>query len=257
MKTVFEVILLGTGTCVPSMKRGFPGLAVRVCDDFVLLDGGSGTLRSLLAAGLDYRPLTHMLFSHVHPDHTGDLIPALMAMKYTPGYARTRDLHIWGPPGFRDFFERLTAVYPFSLAGEIYTVEVHEVGRSVQDEEGWRFSGRLLRHPAPNVGYRIEVPDLDRTLVYTGDTDDCPELLELASGADLLIAECSFPDSLKQEGHLTPSEIARAAEEAGVKRLVLTHLYPMCDREDVISACRKYYSGAVEKGQDLMRISLA
>jgi ribonuclease BN (tRNA processing enzyme) len=253
----FEITLLGTGSCVPSLKRGSPGLAVEVCEDSILIDGGSGTLRALLKAGLDYRTISHLLYTHVHPDHTGDLVPFLLATRYTPGFARTQDLRIWGPPGFRDFFRILTSAYPFSLEGDDYEIEVSEVGTFPQEEQGWRFSSRTLRHPALNAGYRIEVPDLGRTLVVTGDTEYCPELVELAKDADLLICECSFPDDQKAEGHLTPSEVGRAAEEAGVRRLILTHLYPACDREDIIAPCRKYYGGPVEKGEDLMRISLS
>ena len=253
---VFEVTILGSGSCVPSLERGSPGLALRICDDLVLIDGGTGTLHSLLRAGLGYRDLTHLLYSHIHPDHTGDLIPLLLATRYTPDFTRTRDLTVWGPPGFRDFFERLTAVYPFSLEGETYQVEVAEVGSSPHLQHGWEFSVRRLRHPVPDVGYRIEVPALGRTLVYTGDTEACRELVELARGADVLISECSFPDGQGVEGHMTASEIGGIAEEAGVKRLILTHLYPACDREDILASVRKVYSGRAEKAEDLMKISV-
>lgn len=256
MKPQVEVTILGSGTCVPSIERGSPGLALNVCDDFVLLDGGSGTLRSLLRAGLDYRPLTHVLYTHAHGDHSADLVPLIMAMKYTPGFTRTQDLNIWGPVGFIEFFQKLTGAYPFSLEGETFDIEVREVSNSPHPEQGWRFSATPLRHFIPTVGYRIEVPSSGLTLVYTGDTGMCPELVQLASGADLLIIECSFPGPTTSEGHLTPAEAGQVAEEAGVKRLLLTHLYPACDEEDVIGSCRKYYSGPVEKAEDLMRISL-
>ncbi|MCK4547872.1 MAG: MBL fold metallo-hydrolase [Candidatus Eisenbacteria sp.] len=253
----FEVIFLGTGTCVPSMTRGSPGLALRVCDDLVLLDGGSGTLRSLLQAGLDYRDLTHVLYTHTHPDHAADLVPLLTAMKYTPGFTRTEDLSIWGPPGFREFFEKLSDAYPVSLGAETYRLQVDEVREStIHDQDKWHFTVRFLRHPTLNAGYRIEVPALERTLVYTGDTENCPELVELARGADLLISECSFPDGQGTKGHLTPSELAPLAEEAGVKRLLLAHIYPAGDREDIVTACRKFYSGPVEKAEDFMRVAL-
>jgi len=256
MDIPFEITFLGTGTCVPSVRRGSPGLALRVCDDLVLLDAGSGTLRSLLAAGMDYRDLTHLLFTHAHPDHSADLVPFLVATKYTPGFTRTDDVRIWGPPGFRGFFAKLTTAYALPLEGETYDVLVDEATASPHEEGGWRFMAKVLRHPVVDVGYRIEVPDLGRTLVYTGDTEACPELADLARGADLLISECSFPDDQRMRGHLTPSELGRAAEEAGVGRLLLTHLYPACDEEDVVLACRKFYSGPVEKAEDGMRISL-
>ena len=52
-----------------------------------------------------------------------------------------------------------------------------------------------------------------KSIVYSGDTDYCPELIELADNCDLLILECSFPDDMKVEGHLTPSEAGKIAAE--------------------------------------------
>jgi ribonuclease BN (tRNA processing enzyme) len=242
---------------VPSIKRGSPGLALRIGEDLVLVDGGSGTLRSLLLAKLGYRNLTHLLYTHTHPDHTGDLVPLITAMKYTPGFTRTEKLRISGPPGFREFFEKLDHAYPVSLEGETYDTDIREVSETESyQEDGWQFSVRRLKHPVLNMGYRIEIPSIGHTLVITGDTEACPELVELAKDADLLISECSSPDDQKMKGHLTPSELGQTAEEAGVKRLILYHLYPAMDRSDAVTACRKYYSGPVEKAEDLMRVSL-
>jgi ribonuclease Z len=90
-------------------------------------------------------------------------------------------------------------------------------------------------------GRRISPPDLvgsprrGRTLVYSGDTRPSLSVVEAARGADLLIHEATFgSDELeraKETGHSTAAEAARIAIEAGVQRLVLTHISPRYTRD--------------------------
>ncbi len=74
-----------------------------------------------------------------------------------------------------------------------------------------------------------------RTVVFSGDTRPCPGVIEAASGADLLIHEATFSTEdaarAKETGHSTAAEAARVAQEAGVRRLVLTHISPRYTRE--------------------------
>ena len=69
-----------------------------------------------------------------------------------------------------------------------------------------------------------------RTLVYTGDTRPHPAVAEASRGADLLVHEATFSDSeierAKETGHSTAREAAEIAREAGVRRLILTHISP-------------------------------
>ena len=80
--------------------------------------------------------------------------------------------------------------------------------------------------------------------------------MELVNGADVLVCESAFPDHLKVTGHLTPSLAGEIAEEAGVKKLVLTHFYPECDGADLIEQCRKTYQGPLVLAEDFMEIEV-
>jgi ribonuclease Z len=90
--------------------------------------------------------------------------------------------------------------------------------------------GRTVR-PADLVG----APRRGRTLVYTGDTRPSPLVVAAARGADLLIHEATFggdeAERAVETGHSTASEAARVAHEAGVRRLVLTHISPRYTRD--------------------------
>jgi ribonuclease Z len=85
--------------------------------------------------------------------------------------------------------------------------------------------------PADLVG----VPRRGRTLVYSGDTRPYLTLLEASRGADLLIHEATFgsdeAERARETGHSTAAEAARIALEAGVRRLVLTHISPRYTRD--------------------------
>jgi ribonuclease Z len=103
--------------------------------------------------------------------------------------------------------------------------------------------GRLHKGEAVRLpdGRTVEPADLvgeprnGRTLVYSGDTRPHLALIEAAQGADLLVHEATFgSDELeraRETGHSTAAEAARVALEAGVRRLVLTHISSRYNRD--------------------------
>jgi len=104
------------------------------------------------------------------------------------------------------------------------------------------------------IGYRIEAEG--KSVVYSGDTDYCENIVSLAKNADVLIAECSFPDELKVQNHLTPSLAGKIASEAEVKTLVLTHLFPECDKFNIKKQAKKIFKGKVIVAKDFMRVKV-
>ena len=248
-----EVCVIGSGTGIPSRRRRPPALVVRVKGYTLLFDCGAGTIWSLAEAGLDYRDLDSIWFTHFHPDHTAGLVPLLFAAR-SPDYGRKKPLLIGAATGLKDFFKRLHGVYGSWIELDPALLTIEEIEHTDSTEMELPF-GKLftlpMDHTRESLGYRLETKE-GLVLIYSGDTGYCSNIVTLAREADLFLCECSFPDNLEVKGHLTPESAGRVAQEAHCKRLVLIHLYPMCDEIDVVAACGKEYSGEIVLAEDFM-----
>ena len=92
--------------------------------------------------------------------------------------------------------------------------------------------------------------------MYTGDTEYSESVVDLAQGGHTLLIECAFPDERAVPGHLTPSGVARIAREAGVERVVLTHIYPAADELDLKQEVGHGFDGKVLVAEDGMQFSI-
>ena len=248
-----EVYIIGSGTCVPSLRRGSPGTVIRVGNSTILLDSGSGTLRELLKVAVSFKEIDCLLYSHLHPDHTADFVPFLFASNYGSEKMRTRRLSIIGPVGMTQFYQRLKLAYGKWIIPKGYRLDLAEISGEKLNFADFSLQGFPLLHSDHSVGFRIKSQD-GEVVAYSGDTDYCPNLVELARKVDLLILECSFPDDKKVEGHLTPLLAGRVAREAECKKLLLTHFYPPCDDCDIVKIVERQYSGEVILAEDLMKV---
>jgi ribonuclease BN (tRNA processing enzyme) len=249
-----EITILGSGTCVPSLKRGSPGLILRIGERALLFDSGTGTLERMLKIGITYLDLDLVLYTHTHPDHIADLVPLVFACKYGENPRRS-DLPIIGGRGFKNYFHAIQGVYGHWLQPGLFRIPITEVYDDILDYDLFRIIAKPMDHLPESVGYRVESHD-GRSVAISGDTDYCPNLVELARDVDVLVVESALPDEMKAEGHLTPSLAGRIGREAQSKKMILNHLYPVCDTVDIVQQCRKEYQGELLIAGDLMRISL-
>ncbi|MBW1894049.1 MAG: ribonuclease Z [Deltaproteobacteria bacterium] len=251
-----KVTILGSGTCVPSLSRSACSVLIESGHARLLLDTGPGTMRRLLETGTTIFDVSVIFYSHLHPDHTAELVPFLFATKYPGSHSRQKPLTIVAGKGFSHFFKGLTSVYGewIMLGDDIFKiVELDTTGSDSLDIEGFSIASAPVEHCEESLAYRITGPD-KKSIVYSGDTDFSKNLVSLSKGADLLICESAMPDSMKVPGHLTPSLAGEIATRAGVKKLVLTHFYPECDKSDIANECSRTYSGEIILAEDLMEI---
>jgi len=249
-----QLTILGSGTAIPSLRRGSPGLLVEVAGQSLLFDGGAGTLPKLLKVGVSVLELDRVFYTHLHPDHTGDLVPLLFALR-NPAWQRTKPLYITGPKGFRAYHEGLVELYGDWIATRGYELVLKEILREVTESEGFRVIPKEVVHLRHSLCYRVESAE-GKSLVFSGDTTYCDAIIDAAKGADLLVLECSAPDERPMKNHLTPTQAGQIAALSGCRRLVLTHFYPICDEYDIVTPCRKVFDGELILAEDLMRLSV-
>ncbi len=248
-----ELLILGSGTGAPSPKRGAPGYLLNIDGVRILMDSGPGTLQRLINHKITYNDLGSILYTHFHPDHTIDF-PAILFAAKNPRAPRTKDLRIVGPKGTEDFYYKVLALYGSAITSKAYKLVFEEMNNNDDLDIGpCKVVTKRVNHTENSIAFRIEIKG-GATLVYSGDTDYCDNIISLSKGADLLILECSAPDEFKVGGHITPSLAGEIASRANCKKLILSHLYPICDRYPVVKQCRKKYSGDLILAKDNMKL---
>ena len=250
------VTILGSGTCVPSLRRSSCAVLMETGGEKLLFDAGAGTLRRMLECGVSIFDISYIFFSHFHPDHTAELVPFLFATKYSEQRPRNTPLTFIAGKGFSAFYQALKQAYGTWIELDADILSVAEMNTQAPDRlEFDQFSvcSRPAAHNPESISYRIASPS-GYSVVYSGDTDYTENLITLAADAQILICECSHADAEKVQGHLSPSLAGSIATSAGVKKLVLTHFYPRCDMFDIEKECRKTYKGKLVLAEDLLRL---
>jgi ribonuclease BN (tRNA processing enzyme) len=256
--TEISVTILGSGTCVPSLRRSSCSILAKIRGQFLLFDSGAGTMHKLLENGVAIFDVSFVFYSHFHPDHTGELVPFLFANKYPDGSRRKIPLTLMAGKGFTRFYDNLKNVYGhwIELTPDLLNiVEFDNTGLATKEFSDFKVESIPVEHNPESIAFRITSPG-GISMVYSGDTDFSENLVTLSKNADLLICESALPDELKVKGHLTPSMAGEIATRANVRKMVLTHFYPECNQVDIEKQCRKTYSGPLLLAEDLMKIEL-
>src|SRR5580692_8229261 len=239
----------------------------------VLVDAGGGSALRFGESGAKMSQLEVILFTHFHVDHSADF-PALIFSSWFE--ERDRPLPVYGPVGNGEFpstadfvhafFNSRNGIYRYLSVVLVpeeeggYELQPHDV---VGDPSSVAFHGdhlsasaaRVVHGAVPALAWRVEIDG--KSIVFSGDTNgEGTGLVQLAKDADLFIAHNAVPEGAKgieRRLHMPPSVIGRIAQEAHVKRLVLSHrmLRTLGKEEQSQSEIRKNFSGPVTFANDL------
>jgi ribonuclease BN (tRNA processing enzyme) len=257
MKSAMEITTIGTGACVPRLERGSSCLFCEAGGKRIFVDVGLGALHGLLKCGVSHGEIDAVLLTHLHLDHTCELMPLLFAANYdeTP---RTRPLTLIGREGTREFLEKLGGVYGHWIEPQHFELTVVELAPGDETSLGEvKVAGGGVAHGDSSLAYRIVSGD--KCLVVSGDTGPSAEFEAFARGADLLVCEAALAGGVEAPYHLNAEQAGEVAERAGVGQLVLTHFYPSSDQTDAYdpAACAaEAFDGAIKVAHDGMKVTL-
>lgn len=250
-----RITILGSGTGVPDARACSPAVFVSIASENLLIDIGPGVMRQLAAIDLTYHDVDKLLLTHTHIDHINDLTHLIFASKFD-GDPRSSDLQIVAPKGFKKFYTGLLSLFGEQLMPKRYNIDILEVSDSLIEFDGWSLVSKPTKHLITTVGFRLQ--EGESVFAYTGDTELVDEVIELAKDADLLVAECAFPDDPRVVGHLTPESVAELIKTAKPKRTLLVHIYPLLGRRDAVIQVRNLLGDEfkVELAEDLSVVEL-
>jgi len=270
-----RVVLCGTGNPLADRERAAACTAVFAGGKIYLVDMGPGAWKNLNLWRIPAPQIAAVLFTHFHSDHIGDLGEANLE-----SWAQGRDhpLRVYGPPGVEQVVHGFEEAYSLD---EGYRIAHHGAAlmpeanwqmqplavkidtppgaspcaggsATVLDENGLKVTAFTVDHTpvTPAYGYRFDYKG--RSVVVSGDTKTCANLVAVAKGADVLIHEAQAAHLVKLIGeaaerignariakimsdilryHTTPVQAATEANEAGVQLLVLSHIGPPTPNE--------------------------
>ena len=238
--------LLGTGAAVSDAHRTTTMLAFTSGKSTLVVDCGGDVVQRLLAAGIPLDNIEALMVTHEHPDHVGGF-PLFMEKIWLAG--RRRPIAVYGiEPAIRQARTIFEAFNTSTWTG-MPSIDWHEIplkpDSPVLHDGTWRVTASPVKHAVPTIGLRVEETSSGTIVAYSCDTEPAPSVVDLARNADILIHEATG----EGRGHTTKEHAARAARDAGAKRLLLVHLPPGVRDADLADA-RKLFP-ETELGEEL------
>ena len=237
----------------------------------ILVDMGGGAFLRFGQAQAKLSDLSLVAISHLHPDHVSDL-PALLWLSHQ---ARKDPLPIAGPsgnevaPSFSTFLSRLfdEKTGAFQVLGptlgatqgktgggvrlEFGVVDVTKAEPSIVfDRQGVTVTALGIPHgDIPTLAYRVQTRDV--SVVFSSDrTGTNPRFVEFAKGANVLVMHLNIAAGATSPLHASPGVVGRVAQDAGVGRLIVSHISQF-DLDAAIAELKKFYTGPLTIGADL------
>ncbi|MBI3328936.1 MAG: MBL fold metallo-hydrolase [Nitrospinae bacterium] len=282
-----QVIILGAGTPTPTPSRFGSAHVVEVGGQYVMFDCGPAATYKLVKAGIFPTQVDYLFFTHHHFDHDVDY-PCFLLCRWDQSVGTENQLQVYGPPLTETLTERILgeqgafahdwkARVHHPLSQRVYvnrggtlprkppSVRATDVGPGlVHQGRDWQVTAAPAEHVQPwldSLAYRLDSPE--GSVVFTGDTQPCQTVVDLARGADMLLCMCWDAQERMQangeaEGQCGTIGAAELAREAGVRKLVLVHVGPHLashgPMEKGIGDVRKVYDGELIFAEELMRL---
>ena len=244
-----KLTILGGSAAGPNPGQGCSGYLVESEASKVVIDLGSGTLPEL-RRHVDFRIINAVVLSHLHLDHTLDVLALRYALAYNP-VPPPRPLPLWLPPGGLEFLDRLAVALADdseqSRFFSVFNAREYDPGATL-DIEDLQFRFQPTEHFVPCWAARVSNGN-GADLVYTADTGPSESLASFSRGASVMVAEGADSTTSRRpsapRGHLTPAEAGALARDSEVKVLILSHLWAEHDPFAAVLEAEMAFGGRV------------
>ncbi len=250
-----QVILLGTGAALSDKTREHTYMAVQGKESTILIDCGGSPVQRLARAGVALDSIDHVVLTHHHPDHLYGVSVFLLDLWLA---GRKKALHIHGLPETIRATRAMMQAFEWERWFKIgfFPVEFHRVPNHAINLEivtpEFSISTTTTKHMLPTLATRVVSLRSGKSIVYTSDTEVCDSVVELARGVDILFHEATTVNKASF-GHSSARQAGAQAERAKVKKLVLVHLPPNGDVNEIRAAATNGFDGSVVVGKDFAR----
>jgi ribonuclease BN (tRNA processing enzyme) len=216
------------------------------------LDAGTGTFANL-QEHIAIEDMGAIVISHGHPDHFVDMLPCFYARHY--GELGPPGLPFYSPKGFVDLASLLVSEDGSDVMRKAYAFNTLHP-RDEFDVGPFHVKAFRMTHVGVEaLGYRIDADGV--VLGYTGDTGPSPEVVEMAQGADVFLAEATYQDAMTlRPFHMSATQAGEHATLAGAGKLVLTHLMPGADMDVSREEAASSFEGEVDVAIEGMKIRI-
>lgn len=224
-----KLTILGTSAAYQEQNNACSGYLLQGENKNILIDCGSGVLGNL-QSHLDLRSVSDIIITHMHPDHFFDLVPYRYALRYGLNNLNTPP-KLYLPPGGIEILKRVVSPFAESASSFFDVFQVSEFHPKKPLHLG-HFTVEFVAVQHYILAYALSVTASSK-FAYSSDSSLCPELTQVAKDSDLFlctVGRCLGAEITHLWGHLLPEEAGAVARDAGAKRLMITHLWPTCDK---------------------------
>ncbi len=285
-----RIHVLGAGTPTPTPTRFGSSYVVELGGQYLMVDCGPATTYKMVKVGIWPTKVDYLFFTHHHFDHDVDY-PCFLLCRWDQSIGEENQLQVYGPKLTETLTHRILDETDGAFAHDwyarvnspasqrVYVNRGGELPRNPPDvlakdigpgrvlsAADWEVTAAPAVHAQPyldSLAYRLDSPE--GSMVFTGDTEPCQSVVDLARDADVMLCMCwDEEEAMTRNGETSgvcgTMGAARMAQEAGVKRLVLVHVGPNLaghgTMEKGIGDVKKAYDGELVFSDEMMALEV-